>query len=81
MVLNKPVRRIAIVGTGVISASWAAEFLAHGFDVIATEGGRGPRAAVSIRKRTFPASAGRWSCSVSASRPQWRRMQWRCGRL
>ena len=27
MALNKPVRRIAIVGTGVIGASWAAEFL------------------------------------------------------
>ena len=59
MVLNKPVRRIAIVGTGVISASWAAEFLAHSFDVIATEGSRRPRTAVSIRKRTFSASAGR----------------------
>ena len=41
MVLNKPVRRIAIVGTGVIGASWAPEFLAHGFDVIATEGAGG----------------------------------------
>jgi hydrogenase maturation factor len=58
MVLNKPVRRIAIVGTGVISASWAAEFLAHSFDVIAM-GSRRPRTAVSIRKRTFSASAGR----------------------
>jgi 3-hydroxyacyl-CoA dehydrogenase len=37
MALNKPVQRIAIVGTGVIGASWAAEFLAHGFDVIATD--------------------------------------------
>jgi carnitine 3-dehydrogenase len=37
MALNKPVRRIAIVGTGVIGASWASEFLAHGFDVIATD--------------------------------------------
>src|SRR5277367_5262617 len=37
MALNKPVRKIAIVGTGVIGASWAAEFLARGFDVIATD--------------------------------------------
>ena len=37
MALNKPVRRIAIVGTGVIGASWAAEFLARGFDVDATD--------------------------------------------
>jgi carnitine 3-dehydrogenase len=40
MALNKPERRIAIVGTGLIGASCAAEFLAHGFDVIATEGSR-----------------------------------------
>jgi 3-hydroxyacyl-CoA dehydrogenase len=37
MALNKPVRRIAIVGTVVIGASWAAEFLAHGYDVVATD--------------------------------------------
>ena len=37
MALNKPVQKIAIVGTGVIGASWAAEFLAHGFDVVATD--------------------------------------------
>jgi 3-hydroxyacyl-CoA dehydrogenase len=37
MSLDQPIRRIAIVGTGVIGASWAAEFLARGFDVIATD--------------------------------------------
>jgi 3-hydroxyacyl-CoA dehydrogenase len=37
MSLDKPIRRIAIVGTGVIGASWAAEFLARGFDVIAID--------------------------------------------
>jgi 3-hydroxyacyl-CoA dehydrogenase len=37
MSLNKPVHRIAIVGTGVIGASWAALYLARGFDVIATD--------------------------------------------
>ena len=37
MSYNKPIRRIAIVGTGVIGASWAAEYLARGFDVIATD--------------------------------------------
>src|SRR5882724_6091640 len=31
------IRRIAIVGTGVIGASWAAAFLANGLDVIATD--------------------------------------------
>jgi 3-hydroxyacyl-CoA dehydrogenase len=34
---NKPVKRIAIVGTGVIGASWAAQYLARGFDVVATD--------------------------------------------
>jgi 3-hydroxyacyl-CoA dehydrogenase len=48
MCLDKPVRRIAIVGTGVIGASWAAEFLARGFDVIATD--PAPNAEANLRK-------------------------------
>ena len=31
------VQRVAVVGTGVIGASWAAHFLAHGLDVSATD--------------------------------------------
>jgi carnitine 3-dehydrogenase len=34
---NMPIRRIAIIGTGVIGASWAALFLANGLDVVATD--------------------------------------------
>ena len=37
MSYDKPIRRIAIVGTGVIGASWAAEYLARGLDVVATD--------------------------------------------
>src|SRR5271165_1021751 len=48
MTLNKPVRRIAIVGTGVIGASWAAQYLARGFDVIATD--PAPNAEANLRK-------------------------------
>jgi 3-hydroxyacyl-CoA dehydrogenase len=48
MALDKPVRRIAIVGTGVIGASWAAEFLARGFDVVATD--PAPNAEANLRK-------------------------------
>src|SRR5437867_622422 len=48
MSYNKPIRRIAIVGTGVIGASWAAEYLARGFDVVATD--PAPNAEVSLRK-------------------------------
>lgn len=47
MSLSKPVRRIAIVGTGVIGASWAAQYLARGFDVIATD--PAPNAEANLR--------------------------------
>jgi 3-hydroxyacyl-CoA dehydrogenase len=33
----KPVRRITIIGTGVIGASWAALYLAKGLEVVATD--------------------------------------------
>lgn len=36
MSLKKPIHRIAIVGTGTIGSSWAAQYLARGFDVVAT---------------------------------------------
>ena len=37
MSLEQLSSRIAVVGTGVIGASWAAYFLAKGFDVAATD--------------------------------------------
>src|SRR6516164_4336237 len=37
MSFNKPIGRIAVVGTGVIGASWAAYYLSRGFDVVATD--------------------------------------------
>jgi 3-hydroxyacyl-CoA dehydrogenase len=48
MSYNKPIRRIAIVGAGVIGASWAAEYLARGFDVVVTD--PGPNAEANLRK-------------------------------
>lgn len=48
MSINKPIRRIAIVGTGVIGASWAAHYLARGFDVVATD--PAPNAEENLRK-------------------------------
>jgi carnitine 3-dehydrogenase len=44
---NQPVHRIAIVGTGVIGASWAAYYLSRGFDVVATD--PGPKAEENLR--------------------------------
>jgi len=48
MSYDKPVRRVAIVGTGVIGASWAAQYLARGFDVVATD--PAPDAEAKLRK-------------------------------
>lgn len=48
MSYDKPIHRIAIVGTGVIGASWAAQYLARGFDVVATD--PAPNAEVKLRK-------------------------------
>jgi len=42
------VKNIAIVGTGVIGASWAAYYLSRGFDVIATD--PAPNAEANLRK-------------------------------
>ena len=44
----KPTRRIAVVGTGVIGASWAAFYLSRGFDVVATD--PAPNAEAALRK-------------------------------
>ena len=48
MTFDKPIHRIAIVGTGVIGASWAAQYLARGFDVVATD--PAPDAEANLRK-------------------------------
>ena len=48
MSFDKPIRRIAIVGTGVIGASWAAQYLARGFEVVATD--PAPNAEANLRK-------------------------------
>src|SRR4249919_3995976 len=45
---NKPIRRVAIIGTGVIGASWAALFLAKGLEVTATD--VAPNAEATLRR-------------------------------
>jgi 3-hydroxyacyl-CoA dehydrogenase len=35
--MAKPTAKVTVIGTGVIGASWAALFLAHGLDVVATD--------------------------------------------
>src|SRR5262249_56084762 len=45
---NKPILRIAMIGTGVIGASWTALFLAKGLHVVATD--PAPNAEAALRK-------------------------------
>src|SRR5258707_13787425 len=45
---TKPIRRIAIIGTGVIGASWSSLFLAKGLQVVATD--MAPNAEAGRRK-------------------------------
>jgi 3-hydroxyacyl-CoA dehydrogenase len=45
---DKPIRRVGIIGTGVIGASWTALFLANGLKVVATD--VAPNAEAALRK-------------------------------
>jgi carnitine 3-dehydrogenase len=47
------IRTIAVIGTGTIGASWAALFLGHGLDVVASD----PAADAEARLRSFVARA------------------------
>src|ERR1700752_1748545 len=48
MTNTKPIRRIAIIGTGVIGASWTSLFLAKGLQVVATD--VAPNAEAALKK-------------------------------
>ena len=60
---NKPIRRIAIIGTGVIGASWAALYLAKGCTSSRRISRRTRKPPWEVRGRRM-AGAQRW-----ASRP------------
>ena len=45
---NSQIRSVVVVGTGLIGASWTAQYLASGFDVIATD--PAPNAEANLRK-------------------------------
>ena len=47
MAKNNEIRNVAIVGTGVIGASWAAYYLSRGFNVVATD--PAPNAEANLR--------------------------------
>jgi 3-hydroxyacyl-CoA dehydrogenase len=48
MLQPNPIRRVAIIGTGVIGASWSALFLANGLEVVATD--VAPAAEAALRR-------------------------------
>ena len=45
---NTQIRKVAVVGTGLIGSNWAAQYLAAGLDVIATD--PAPNAEANLRK-------------------------------
>ena len=64
MSLDKPIRRVAVVGTGVIGASLAAQYLARGLDVVATD--PAPDAEAQLRGYVDEAWAELESIGLSA---------------
>src|SRR5260370_5502540 len=64
---TKPIRRIAIIGTGVIGASWTALYLAKGLQAVATD--VAPNAEAALRKfvETACPALKRLSLSTGAS--------------
>ena len=56
MSTTRPIRRVAIIGTGVIGASWTALFLAKGLEVVATDVAPNAEAALDdFIKTAWPA--------------------------
>src|SRR6476619_2123786 len=62
---NRPICRVAIIGTGVIGASWTALFLAKGLEVIATD--IAPDAETSLRRFVKAAWLERLGLATGAS--------------
>jgi 3-hydroxyacyl-CoA dehydrogenase len=48
---TKPIHRVAIIGAGVIGASWTALFMAEGLRVVATD--IAPNAEAALRKSCY----------------------------
>ena len=68
MYSHRPVHRVAIVGTGVIGASWATHYLAHGFDVVATDPAPGAEEALHAYVDAAWSGAARLGPAAGASR-------------
>ena len=67
MTVTKPIQKVAIIGTGVIGASWAAQFLAKGLDVTATDVAPGAESALRRFVKTAWPALERLGLSPGAS--------------
>src|SRR5215813_6939353 len=67
MANTKPIRRIAIIGTGVIGASWSSLFLAKGLQVVATDVATNAEAALRKFVETAWPALKRLGLSPAAS--------------
>ena len=70
--MTKPVRKVAVIGTGAIGASWTALFLSRGLDVVATDIARPvaePPAVTTMPRCPSAARATSWPslCEADAS--------------
>ncbi|AEC20128.1 putative 3-hydroxyacyl-CoA dehydrogenase [Pusillimonas sp. T7-7] len=65
--MNNSSKKIAVVGTGVIGASWAACFLANGFDVAATDPAPGAQARLKQLVETYWPTLERMGLAEGAS--------------
>ena len=70
--MTKPINRVAIIGTGVIGASWASLFLAKGLHVVATD--VAPNAEAAYIEYLYQSSnnvvQSAWASAVSWVSPQ-----------
>src|SRR5882757_362628 len=76
---TKPIRRIAIIGTGVIGASWTALYLAKGLQVVATDVAPNAEAALgkfveaawpALKRLGFPPGASQSNLSFTPALAQ-----------
>jgi carnitine 3-dehydrogenase len=69
---NNKVKRIGIVGTGVIGASWTAYFLARGFDVVASDPANGAESRLRALVYSYWPTLEKLGLSEGASRDRLR---------
>ena len=61
------IQRVAVVGTGLIGSSWAALFLAHGLDVVATDPAEGAEERLRASVALIRSKLALWGLAPSAS--------------